>query len=516
MDFVCERGTPLVQTTGGAVRGYRYRGLDIFKGVPYARARRFHAPEPARWQGTLDATSYGCVCPLLRLGKPSGELLVPHRYWVQDEDCQNLNLWTPACDGARRPVLVWLHGGGYTDGSSIEQLAYEGGALARWGGCVVVSLNHRLNLLGYLDLSDFGPEYENSGNNGGSDIIAALQWLRENVAAFGGDPDNVTVFGQSGGGAKITTLLQTPAADGLYHKAVILSGILPAHLPDARGSGRPCVEAMMRELGVTDVRALETLPYAMLAEAYGKVSPALAAEGVNVGRTPHRNAFYLGDPMEVGFRPETLDVPLVAGSVFGEFMAFGGLGLDRAAMSAADGRAAVERWLGPDAAAELLPLFAGAYPDRNPADLLFADTDCRLPTLDYLRRRAAAGGRVYNYLFDLDFPLEGGRVAWHCADIPFFFHNTDLVPIAQIPGVTQRLQAEMAGALLAFAATGSPNAGGLPAWPALTAGEEATLCYGAQTRVCRGFDRAFLEAFAPYTAELNRRVFQAMQVEMQH
>ncbi len=197
-------------------------------------------------------------------------------------------------------------------------------------------------------------------------------------------------------------------------------------------------------------------------------------------------------------------------------MAFGGLGLDRAAMSAADGRAAVERWLGPDAAAELLPLFAGAYPDRNPADLLFADTDCRLPTLDYLRRRAAAGGRVYNYLFDLDFPLEGGRVAWHCADIPFFFHNTDLVPIAQIPGVTQRLQAEMAGALLAFAATGSPNAGGLPAWPALTAGEEATLCYGAQTRVCRGFDRAFLEAFAPYTAELNRRVFQAMQVEMQH
>ena len=133
-------------------------------------------------------------------------------------------------------MLVWLHGGGYTDGSSIEQLAYEGGALARAGGCVVVSLNHRLNVLGYLDLSDFGPAYENSGNAGGEDIIAALRWVRDNIAAFGGDPGNVTVFGQSGGGGKVTTLLQTPAADGLYHKVMIQSGILPA--PPARRTGQ--------------------------------------------------------------------------------------------------------------------------------------------------------------------------------------------------------------------------------------------------------------------------------------
>lgn len=516
MDFVCERDTPLVQTTGGPVRGYRHNGLDIFKGVPYARARRFHAPEPARWDSPLDATSYGCVCPLLHMGRPSGELLVPHRYWVQDEDCLNLNIWTPACDGAERPVLVWLHGGGYTDGSSIEQLAYEGGALARWGGCVVVSLNHRLNLLGYLDLSDFGAEYADSGNNGGNDIIAALRWLRDNVAAFGGDPDNITVFGQSGGGAKITTLLQTPAADGLYHKAVILSGILPRHLSDAQGSGRPCVEAMMRELGVTEVHELETLPYARLAEAYNKVVPGLAARGYNVGRTPHRNGHYLGDPLEVGFRPETLSVPLVAGSVFGEFMAFGGLGLDRAHMTPEEGRAVVAHWLGQAAADRLVPLFTAAYPARNPADLLFADTCCRLPTLDYLRRRAAGGGRVYNYLFELDFPLEGGRVAWHCADIPFFFHNTDLVPIAQIPGTTQRVQAEMAGALLSFASTGSPNAEGLPAWAAMTADADVTLCYGEKTQLRRNFDRAFVEAFDPCTAELYHKIHSAMEVQVQH
>ena len=161
------------------------------------------------WDGVLDATSYGYVCPLLEMPKPNGEMLVPHRYWLMDEACQNLNIWTPALDDAHRPVLVWLHGGGYFAGSSIEQIAYEGENMARLGDCVVVSINHRLNILGYLDLSDFGAEYANSGNAGGDDIIAALRWVRDNIAAFGGDPGNVTVFGQSGGGAKVSTLLQT-------------------------------------------------------------------------------------------------------------------------------------------------------------------------------------------------------------------------------------------------------------------------------------------------------------------
>ena len=208
-------------------------------------------------------------------------------------------------------------------------------------------------------------------------------------------------------------------------------------------------------------------------------------------------------------------MPLVAGSVFGEFVAFTGLGLDRAHMTQAQGAAFVEQMFGPEAAARLIPLFAAAYPGRNPADLVFADTVCRLPTLDYLRRRAAAGGRVYGYLFALDFPLEGGRVAWHCADIPFFFHNTDLVPSAQIPGVTQRLQEEMSGALLAFARTGSPNGAGLPRWPATTAETDVTMLYGERSRAAENFDRAFVQALAPYAAELGRRIREGG-VQMQH
>lgn len=202
----------VVSTRQGKVRGYCYDDLVIFKGIPYAQAKRFHAPQPvAPWEGIFDAGSYGMICPLLEKDKPNGEVLIPHRYWPTDENCQNLNIWTPSVDDGKRPVLVWLHGGGFSAGSSIEQVAYDGANMARLGNVVVVSVNHRLNILGYFGLSEYGEEYANSGNAGGDDIIASLSWVHDNIAAFGGDPECVTVFGQSGGGAKVTTLLQSPA-----------------------------------------------------------------------------------------------------------------------------------------------------------------------------------------------------------------------------------------------------------------------------------------------------------------
>ena len=148
--------------------------------------------------------------------------MVPHMYWSEKEDCQNLNIWTPSIrDGRKRPVMVWLHGGGFSAGSSIEQLAYDGENLSRAGDVVVVSVNHRLNVLGYLDLSPFGEKYQDSANAGNLDLIAALEWIRDNIEGFGGDPENVTLFGQSGGGVKVWSLLQMPEADGLFHKGII-------------------------------------------------------------------------------------------------------------------------------------------------------------------------------------------------------------------------------------------------------------------------------------------------------
>ena len=206
--FRFDHNFAVAETTEGKYRGFEHQGILTFRGIKYAQARRFHAPEPApAHEGVVNAASYGYVCPLLRQDEPRGELYVPHRFWPFSEDCLNLNIWTPALDGGKRPVLVWLHGGGYSAGSAIEHIAYDGHNMALYGDAVVVTINHRLNILGYFDLSDFGDEYENSGNAGGDDIIAALRWVRDNIERFGGDPDNVTVFGQSGGGAKVTTLL---------------------------------------------------------------------------------------------------------------------------------------------------------------------------------------------------------------------------------------------------------------------------------------------------------------------
>ncbi|MBR3544476.1 MAG: carboxylesterase family protein, partial [Oscillospiraceae bacterium] len=216
-----------VMTAEGLLKGFFLDDVYTFHGIKYADAERFQMPTaPQPWEGVKDATNYGYICPVSGEPMPTGEILIPHRFWPANEHCQYLNIWSPTLDGgAKKPVMVWLHGGGFANGSSIEQVAYEGDALAKWGDVVVVTLNHRLNILGYLDMSSFGEKYRNSVNAGMADIVEALRWIRRNIAAFGGDPTNVTLFGQSGGGGKISALLQIPEAAGLFHKAVLMSGI---------------------------------------------------------------------------------------------------------------------------------------------------------------------------------------------------------------------------------------------------------------------------------------------------
>ena len=156
--FVCNNKENIVETTGGVVKGFSLDGISIFKGIPYAEAKRFHKPQPASWEGVKDCTSFGYVCPLVEMPEPNNELLVPHRYWLMDENCLNLNLWTPGLDDKKRPVIVWFHGGGFESGSAIEHEAYEGENMAKCADVVSISVNHRLNVLGYLDFSEFGEE----------------------------------------------------------------------------------------------------------------------------------------------------------------------------------------------------------------------------------------------------------------------------------------------------------------------------------------------------------------------
>lgn len=485
-EFICDSGTAVVMTEAGRVKGYRYDGITVFKGIRYAAARRFHRPEPVEpWKGIWNASGYGFICPIVdKKPRLVQELYLPHRYWVANEDCQNLNVWTPDCDGAKRPVLVWLHGGGFNMGSAMEMAASDGENMCRTGQAVVVSVNHRLNILGYFDLSAFGEEYAGSGNAGTQDLVAALEWIHNNIERFGGDPENVTLFGQSGGGAKVTALLQCPEADGLYARGINMSGVLQDGTPGPYAkSGRKLGEAVMKELGVSGVKELETVPYEALAAAFKKVRPALAAAGEYVGEEPRPDAFFAGDPLAVGFRKESLKVPLMVGTVYGEFSAFWPLIYDRRTAGAEEGRRLVREILGEEKAGKLLPAFEESYPERNPADVLYLDTLFREPARRYIRKRAEAGGRVYSYLLNQDMPIDGGRTPWHCADIPFFFHNTEYVPGVQQKGMTARLEREIFESVMAFARTGRPGHEGIPPWPACTAEKEYTMMFGSPTEV---------------------------------
>ena len=516
--FAYDKETAVVETSKGKVRGYMYDDMYIFKGIPYAKAKRFHAPEPVEpWEDVFQAISYGYVCPLLDQPMPGpGELMVPHRYWAMGEDCLNLNIWSPGLDGEKRTVMVWLHGGGFFAGSSIEQIAYEGENMCKLGQVVVVSVNHRLNVLGYCDLSPFGEEYANSGNAGTDDLVAALKWLHDNVEKFGGDPENVTIFGQSGGGAKVTTLLQTPAADGLYAKGINMSGVIGPTLGDSKGNGEKLGHALMKELHLDDVKGLETVPYDALAAAYNKVKPDLEKAGEYVGGTPIPNAFYKGDPNVHGFRKETEHVPLMVGSVFGEFGSFAPTPYDRTKMTVEDGIRYVEEEVGKEESKELIDLFRKAYPERNPVDIMTMDFIFRTPEIPYIQARSKCSGGTWAYLFNLDMNFDGGRTPWHCADIPYFFHNTELAAYTQEAGVTERVEKLIFDSVMAFAKTGNPQNPEVPEWPACTPEKEFTLVIGKETAIRENFDHELIPVLGKCMGPVYARNMEKRMKDVQH
>lgn len=487
---------PVLETTGGKLKGYFYDGAYIFKGIPYAYADRFRMPQEMTWEGVKNASSYGFVCPLLSKDTPSAELLVPHRYWPQDEHCQNLNIWTNSLDKEKKsPVMVWLHGGGYFAGSSIEQVAYDGFNMCMNGNVVVVSVNHRLNILGYLDLSPFGEKYKNSGNAGHADIVAALTWIHENIELFGGDPDNVTIFGQSGGGMKVADLMQIADADGLFHRGLIMSGVGDASLmPSCTGDGRAVVTAMLHELGMSedDVEKLETVPYYELAAAYGKVSPGIAMQGGYVGGAPLVNDYFKGSPLEYGFREHAYEIPLMVGSVFGEF-AFMPAEYDKYELTDEQIKEIVRAVYG-EHTEEMIGVFKQAYPDKNAADLLLVDRVMRQSS-KRLAKLHAEGKKAGTYLYDftLEFPIHHHKIAWHCSDIPFFFHNTDKVEVCQITETAERLEKQIFDALMAFAANGRPECNTLPKWDAVTPEEEPTMIFDRECELRYHFDDKLYE-----------------------
>ncbi|WP_322173346.1 carboxylesterase/lipase family protein [Acutalibacter caecimuris] len=499
--FVCSTTEPIVQTKAGKLRGFIVDGTYTFHGIKYADAKRFQPPTPPQsWQGVRDALSYGYVSPMLDRETAQGEIMVPHRYWPKDENCQYLNIWSQSIDpAAKKPVMVWLHGGGFSAGSSIEQIAYDGENLSKFGDVVVVTLNHRLNILGYLDLSPYGEKYKNSGNAGNADLVAALEWVRDNIANFGGDPDNVTIFGQSGGGAKVFNLMQIPSADGLFHKGIIMSGVFDGILeaqPDR--DSRPLIDAMLGYLGLAaaDIEQLETVAYEKLAEAYKAVAPGIAQQGHYTGNGPIENDFYVGDPRKVGFTDHAKTIPVIIGSVFGEFAFAPGIP-QKYDLTEEEQMAMLRKRL-KDGTEEVARLFKECYPEKNLTDVLSLDAMCREASKDFARKKGAhPEAATYCYLFNFELPLDDGHPAWHCADIPFFFHNTDKVFICNVPGVSDLLEDRMAGSFVNFARYGVPSHPSLPAWAPCTGDTVATMIFDQSCSVRYNHDDALYKAYLP-------------------
>jgi len=493
-NFICTSTAPIVETKQGKLRGFQLGSTYHFYGIPYATAARWQKPQPVTpWEGVKDALSYGYTAPLHRPSSPNGDLYNPHRFWPQSENCLNLNVWTQSLDeNAKKPVMVWIHGGGFSSGSSVEMWAYDGKNMSELADMVVVSINHRLNILGYLDVSPFGEKYKGSANAGMLDIIASLQWIKENIAVFGGDPGNVTLFGQSGGGNKIAVLLQMPGAFGLFHKAIIQSGVPDPKSKHCKGDGSIVVGKMMEYLGISDIEVLEKAPFDDLKKAYAAVSPALRKEGYYVGCDPMPNEDYVGDPVEVGFTDFAKTVPTIVGSVFAE-VSFGVSIADKNNLPEEERVALMKKAFG-DHADEMIELFKKAYPEKNIVDLLYIDQVFRRSSIDFIEERAKfTETPVYTYVMSYEFPVMEGRPAWHCADIPFVFHNVEMVPVCNVPGVSDQLEAEMFGAWVNFAKTGNPNHDKMIHWPNFTEDNKATFLFDAPSRVAVDLDKELLD-----------------------
>ena len=529
---------PIVRTKKGNVHGYQENEVFHFLGIRYGRAKRFELPEETEsWEDVRDAKAYGYVCPLLADGRdtivsmrheagrefnpmadPFANFEMQHVYWPMDEDCLFLNIWTkhiPGCEenrtceisgeekNVRRPVFFWLHGGGYCTGSSVEIPSYNGHNLADYGDVVVVSINHRLNCLGFLDLSSFGDAFRSSGAVGLADIVLALRWVKENIAAFGGDPDNITVGGQSGGGGKALALLQMPAADGLYQRIISQSGALggldrsvgPTNRDEKR-RWQVLGEKTAEVLGLTidTIDRIRDIPYELLADAAEEAGRQLGyAEGMMLFEPSPVSGLYEGRYETAGFREEAKNIPVLAGTVLGEFNFMHYLG-NKAAYSDDEREAILEEAYGEDTA-DVLREFARIYPGMDTLYALSVDRLFRPITMNYLRaRKEYTDAPCYNYQMSFLIPYKGGVAPWHCSCIPYAFRNVEKEP-AHCTGAgtyAERLQNEVSDAWLAFMKDGNPSTPSL-SWKPFTLQEPCRMEFSEKSHMTAADDARLLD-----------------------
>ncbi|QJU59770.1 carboxylesterase/lipase family protein [Sphingomonas sp. AP4-R1] len=466
-----------VRTKAGEFVGTREQGVTAFRGIRYGRAERFRAPVAVAEPGKrIAAQAFGPVCP-------QGD----RQYQPQSEDCLFLNVWTaephPA---AKKPVMLYIHGGAYSNGSVTDPLN-DGHRLAARGDVVVVTVNHRLNALGYLYLARLDPRFADSGNAGQLDLILALQWVRDHIAAFGGDPGRVMVFGQSGGGAKIATMMGMPAADGLFHRAATMSGQQVTASGPMNATAR--ARAYLAKLGVkeSDLGALLDMPVETLVEALSATDPVLGG-GVYFGPVLDMK-WLVRHPFWPDANPQGLRVPMMLGNVHDETRAFispdspkvQGLNWDNVAARMA-----------PELRIDILPEWVVAeyrkqFPDWTPTDVFYGATTAGRSWRGQVieaEARATAGAPGWVYQVDFSSRTDPRRGAFHTMDIPLVFGTIDAAGSQTGTGADARAASKaMQESFVAFAKTGDPNHAGLAAWPRYDLATRATMIFDVVSRV---------------------------------
>lgn len=475
-----ENEETVVQTTAGLIQGTDEDGIYRYLGVPYAQAReRFVPAEDAEaWDGIRMADSYGPISPQ---GAISG-LGDAGNQDGTDNNSQNLNIWTPGVnDGKKRPVMVWLHGGGFSTGSANEE-GYDGENLSRGGDVVVVSVNHRLNVFGYLDLSAYGEKYKDSVNVGIRDIVASLEWIQDNIEGFGGDPGNVTVFGQSGGGAKVLALMTSPYAKGLFHKGIVQSGATETMgvIFNSQEASTRLTEHILEKLDITEdnIEDIQSVPVEQLeaaaAEALRETGeelklPAALGGGYSMDWEPVVDGDFLPtNPVTAGsFAEAGADIPLLIGSNLNEWSGF----------FETDPIEPTE---------ELTAALRGAYPDKTELTAEQVDTTTiRLPLLKIMSHKAdQKAAPVYAYVFTY------GN-SYHGAEIPYVFNHVSG------SGEEQTLGEQVSQTWVNFARTGVPGTEGMPEWEPYTRESGATMILDTESNLVYHHDQELLSILVP-------------------
>jgi para-nitrobenzyl esterase len=505
----------VAKTESGLVRGYIHNGIFTYKGIPYAEANRFEvAQKPKSWTGVRSSMTYGPVAPLTdptTQVQDESEFVFHHDWGYTNENCLRINIWTPALnDGKKRPVMFWIHGGGFTAGSSQELPSYDGENLAKSGDVVVVSINHRLNILGYLDMSAYGEKYKHSANNSIVDIKVALEWVKDNIANFGGDPGNVTIFGQSGGGAKVNALMAMPSAKGLFQKAINESGAFASNMADKATTQDICAELLkVLNIDAANADSLQKIPFQVLSDAGKKALKAEADKmkaagkvigGFGLGWAPSLDGEDF--PYQIASQKAyelSANIPLMIGTVKNEFAAFMAAGLNDSSLDKIT--ATIRQQRGDKADAFIAAVRKAYHNNTKPSDLISVDAMFRPGAIAQANKKSSlpGGAPVYMYLFTWQSPvLDGKYKAMHCMELPFVFDNIQRCEEMTGGGKdAYALAAKVSKAWVNFARTGNPNHDGLPNWPAYNATNTATMHFDNVCSVMPQMDKDYMNLATP-------------------